>query len=537
MNFKYLLFAICLLSPTFLLYPKSRTTGQAIVRDSMGDIQYRSVITPVWTPITAGIKITERSFIRLNSPDSILTLSLPDGSLLRIIGISSLYLDYITSPLNNSYQTKFLLLSGRWFYSGNPNNDTRLIVNTDITTSVIENGSGGGYFFNGTNEFIIRTGRGIISYRQKDVLALVVDERQKVHFNIYQGFNYPQLATIEDFEKYIIFQEEPSQQTNTNTLDFSSNAQAFKDRYDLSQLQFQDINNGYLVKYIPPEKTNSLSSEKSKEITPEEINFDQLKILEDLFFNQRSDPLQVIMSTKKEVAPPPKPEPIIPKAPIIPKYLLTPIDIQDFNIPQAKIKAPKKKTTKKSTPQKPVRPVQRPKRKPIPKPVLIKKIKPTPITKTKPHVDVNKLLSNLEDIASDETPPPKKVIPPKPKKIIRPKPKKVILPKPKKIIRPKPKKVIPPKPVVVPPPPIIAKPIAPPKLPAIQKKQQPFYPRRRRPIRKRPGARAPQRFQYNVPAHYTNQFDPNDPRFQYKKFSIDSTEELMKSDFSSVFLY
>ncbi|MGL4388374.1 MAG: hypothetical protein ACRCTJ_03160 [Brevinema sp.] len=207
---KYALILCLLVS----LSPKTlftQSSHEVIIKDFTGDAQYQSPKSKSWIPLIAGIKVSEKNFIRLNSKDSILTMELPDGGLLRLIGVGSIFIDYLSKNENKILQHKFLLISGRWFYSNSRKNDTRMFMNTDITTSIIENGSGGGFFFSGTNEFIIRTGKGITSYREQDSRALVVDERQFVSFNIYDGFSYPELATAKKFAEYIISLDKKNQ--------------------------------------------------------------------------------------------------------------------------------------------------------------------------------------------------------------------------------------------------------------------------------------------------------------------------------------
>ncbi|MGL4394340.1 MAG: hypothetical protein ACRCS8_03855 [Brevinema sp.] len=199
MKNKSVILLSCLIFISFFAHAK-----EVIIKDFTGDAEYQSHQSKMWIPILTGMKISEKNFIRLNSKDSIITMELPDGSLLRLIGVGSIFIDYLSESKNNATQHKFLLITGRWFYSASSRNKSRLIMNTDITTSIIENGSGGGYFFDGKHEFLIRNGSGMTSYREQNSRAIVVDERQVIEFNIYDGFGYPELATPKKFEEYII---------------------------------------------------------------------------------------------------------------------------------------------------------------------------------------------------------------------------------------------------------------------------------------------------------------------------------------------
>lgn len=303
--------------------------SQIFVRDAAGDVQYRAIVAPSWTPITAGVRLQERTLIRLNTPDSVATFSLPDGSLLRLIGIGSVFLDYIVRPVNNTYQTKMLLLTGRWFYSSNPNSKTRMIVNTDVTTSIIENGSGGGYFFNGTNELLIRSGRGVIGYRQQDSIPVSLDENQVISFNIYDGFfRVPELATDAHYQNYLIFTENAKNFIKPQDATFSPAPpleEAEKDDQDIQAFLFY------------PEKKifQSISNNVPKPpLFSGDINFDQLKILEDLSFVKRNDPLRVVIATVQPPQPLPEPKPVINTKKVIPLSLLKPINLEDFEVPK-----------------------------------------------------------------------------------------------------------------------------------------------------------------------------------------------------------
>ncbi len=184
---------------------------QIIINEVKGDVQTRSSHTPSWRPLTAGLAMVSGTFIRLNSPDSVVFIKYPDGGVLRLLGIGSFYIEEISVPRDNIYHSKILLFSGRWFYQGTKDFPSRFIVNTDITTSVIEKGSGGGFHYYGKNEFVLTEGRGLISYRQKDINAIVLDERQYVNFNIFDGFFTPKLITGEMLGQYMIFEESATQ--------------------------------------------------------------------------------------------------------------------------------------------------------------------------------------------------------------------------------------------------------------------------------------------------------------------------------------
>lgn len=184
--------------------------NKIVIQDAVGDIQTRYLNSHVWSPITAGISISPNSFIRLNSPNSTLDLKYPDGSSVRLIGMGSFFFEDISRITNNIYQSKLLVLFGRWVYQSHPDYKSRLIINTDITTSVIENGIGAGFFYNGTNEFVLKKGRGIISYRQQNAKAIVLDEYQYIKFNVLDGFFFPRLATDQLFKQYLIFSKENS---------------------------------------------------------------------------------------------------------------------------------------------------------------------------------------------------------------------------------------------------------------------------------------------------------------------------------------
>ena len=178
--------------------------NQVYVFDSKGgEAQYRPVVTPVWNPVTAGMRMGEKTLIRLSSPDSVLTLRFPDGSLLRLFGLGSYYLDSINRVVSNNNQTRILLLTGRWFYSSNPLEKARFIVSTDVTTSVIINGSGGGFFYNGTSEMIVRSGQGLFGWRQQNMAPFVIGGNQILRFNIRDGFTHDlEQAQVSNYMEY-----------------------------------------------------------------------------------------------------------------------------------------------------------------------------------------------------------------------------------------------------------------------------------------------------------------------------------------------
>jgi len=482
---RYFLIIFLLVFTSILSYSQVLPKGNALIRDTVGDIQYRSIMTPIWTPSIAGIKIPERSFIRLNSPESILTLSFSDGSFLRIFGISSLYIDYISHPINNNYQTKLLLLTGRWFYSSNPNNNSRLIVNTEITTSVIENGSGGGYLFNGTNEFIIRTGRGIISYRQKDILALVVDERQKVSFDIYTGFNYPQLATSEDFGKYFLFDT-----LNNSGLELFNTKKKITNTLSL----FQDPSSELLIN-----RDSSTIATYKKQVTLEEIDFHQLKVLEDLYFERQALPLKVIMTSKKKsniILSDSKDNskknlPI--NKPRISKTLLTPIATDNIKF-STNIQQSTKKKQQKIIAKKPTRKI---KRSTIKSQNQKKKTQKNHTEQKKAKINIDDLLSDIQDLASNEDKNSRKVKNSS-DNIYKSKIKVVESPKPKPIKKRKPK---------------------------IETYYEEEYYEE---IPQTPDASQ---------TYYTNEYQTDESSYQYNKFKLNTTDDLMNSDISGLFLY
>lgn len=286
-----------------------------IVRDIIGDAQYQTAGSKSWIPILAGLKIQEKNLIRLNSTDTIITLELPDTSLLRLIGIGSFYIDYVNNQKNNTVQHKFLLLAGRWFYSSSSTNKTRFIMNTDITTSVIENGSGGGYAYKGTNEFIIRTGRGLTSYRQEDALAMVLDERQFVSFNIYDGFEYPKLATKEKFTEYIVFIEDLEEPTNKLTFAETKTV----------------LQNFIVTNHDDFEKT--LSPKIKKGISISDLNLTDLKTLDYLSFKTNNEVLQIEYASSSIAAKEIEEQSKLVEAPkIANKSLLQGLDLSSFSI-------------------------------------------------------------------------------------------------------------------------------------------------------------------------------------------------------------
>ena len=227
--------------------------------------------------------------------------------MVRLIGIGSFFFENISELVNNAYQSKILVLSGRWVYQSHPDYESRLIINTDITTSVIENGIGAGFFYNGTNEFVLKKGRGLISYRQQNAKAIVLDEQQYVRFNILEGFFFPKLATEELFKQYLIFSEEKTIINKTNT---------------------KDLDTLSLLSYTKTSKTNSTSQ---KMLLREEIDIQQLSPLENLNFKKRSDFSQVTIA-KIQKAPIAIPLITPVNTLVIPQSLLTDIDLQDFEI-------------------------------------------------------------------------------------------------------------------------------------------------------------------------------------------------------------
>ncbi|MGL5255101.1 MAG: hypothetical protein ACRC9L_08950 [Brevinema sp.] len=186
--------------------------NQVYVFDSKGgEAQYRPVVTPIWNPVTAGMRMGEKTLIRLSSPDSILTLRFPDGSLLRLFGLGSYYLDRINQIISNTNQTRILLLTGRWFYSSNPIEKSRFIVSTDVTTSIIINGSGGGFFYNGTSEMIVRSGQGLFGWRQQNMAPFIIGANQILRFNVRDGFTDDlEQAQISNYMDYGLTEPESS---------------------------------------------------------------------------------------------------------------------------------------------------------------------------------------------------------------------------------------------------------------------------------------------------------------------------------------
>ncbi|MGL5955093.1 MAG: hypothetical protein ACRC0X_00585 [Brevinema sp.] len=346
-----------------------------IIQDVSGEVQTRTVPTPTWTPITAGLSVSSKSFIRLNSPNSIATLRYPDGSLLRLIGVGSFFLEQISEAEQNVYHSKILVLSGRWFYQSNPLYNSRFIANTDITTSVLEQGTGGGFFYQGTNEFVLLKGRGLISYRQKNINAIVLDERQYVQFNILDGFFQPKLATDKVFEYYIVF---PDQTTSQNT----------------SSVQLVSYNNmPYRFAHDPK------ANQQKKPVSRPELQLDQLDPLKYLKFPRRADRSQITMyqlETNKE--PEMRFQETVQK-PIIPKELLEAIDIKDFKItppprPQEITPAPQEETTEKTPPVR-----QRPTRtqREITKQIIEEETKEVPIVEDTEDIDLNELLEQIQE--------------------------------------------------------------------------------------------------------------------------------------------
>lgn len=442
--------------------------SQILVRDSVGDVQYRAIVAPSWTPITAGVRLQERTLIRLNTPDSVATFSLPDGSLLRLIGIGSVFLDYIVRPVNNTYQTKMLLMTGRWFYSSNPNSKTRMIVNTDVTTSIIENGSGGGYFFNGTNELLIRSGRGVIGYRQQDSIPVSLDENQVISFNIYDGFfRVPELATDAHYQNYLIFTEDAKNFMKPEDLTFSPAPpldSAQKDHQDAQAFLFY------------PEKRlfQSVNSDVPKPpLFSGDINFDQLKILEDLSFVKRNDPLRVVIAKLPPPPPLPEPKPVINTKKVIPLSLLKPINLEDFEVPKPQILTQaQKQPVEPLEPLQPVKPRPRPKRN-----VPIQPLTPAASQDQKTNIPE---IIDLEAIKVEQIPvveeadeEPKMVIPQAPPK------RAIMVPKP------------------------------------VEEKKESF----------------------TAPTSFTNEFDPNAREFQYRSFEVRELEDLLQGDFSGTIFY
>lgn len=345
------------------------TKNQLIIRDVVGDVQVRSAHAPTWKPLIGGRTVSENSFIRLNTKDSSISISYPDGGNLRLMGLGSYFFEQVSRAQNNIYHSKILVFSGRWFFQAHTNSISRFIANTDITTSVVEQGAGGGVFVKGTNEFVLLQGRGLISYRQKDINALVLDERQYVHFNIFEGFFQPKLVTDQLLEQYMIFTDRTTMKKEKNYSDIQVNNQNFS--YKKTPHYFSYYNK------LP-------SSKKSH--TTEEI--DGTKLLQELYFPKRKDREQGTILTQKsneedlaEVF-----KNIKPKKNVIPKELLKAIDIDDFQI-KVKTNEPSQK---------------------INEPSQVKKRK-TPKRKRQPRIKAPKTTASVydeeleEDIAQPET--------------------------------------------------------------------------------------------------------------------------------------
>ncbi len=261
----------------------------AIVNDSKGEIQVRTTHSTSWQPLTAGTTFTSNTFIRLNSADSIATIQYPDGGILKLLGIGSFFFEEISKPRNNIYHSKILVFSGRWFYEDQKDFLSRFIVNSDVTTSVVEQGSGGGYFHQGTNEFFLHKGRGLISYRQENINAIVLDEKQYVNFNILDGFFKPKLATDDILRQYMIFQ--------TNTV---QDIQSFeRDSYN-HNFSYYDKSKKRSFKDVPIEQFEELSSDmkynivyhqqespSKKKIGTNEIQINQLDPLRNFDYKQK----------------------------------------------------------------------------------------------------------------------------------------------------------------------------------------------------------------------------------------------------------
>ncbi|MGL4560953.1 MAG: hypothetical protein ACRCV0_01520 [Brevinema sp.] len=333
---KKILTLFCLLFITTILGHKTFGQSKAVViKDFTGDADYRSVKSKSWIPLVGGISISEQNFIRLNSPDSILTMSFPDGSLLRLIGVGSIYIDYISKNENSTTQHKLLLISGRWFYSSTLTNQNRFIMNTDITTSVIENGSGGGYIFNGTNEFLIRTGRGIVSYRQKDSLALVLDERQFVSFNIFDGFDYPKLATAKKFAEYIILLDD----TKSDALKSSE-----------PKVLLQNMNQSELSLMERDEFDTKMARRPKKSLSLDEINQNQLDLLAHFIFKTNNiNKLQIELATSSVAPKQIEEKSRLVEKPKINPALLKGLDLTDFTIGSNSTDVNKRKKRSSST--------------------------------------------------------------------------------------------------------------------------------------------------------------------------------------------
>ncbi|MGL4367048.1 MAG: hypothetical protein ACRCTQ_02025 [Brevinemataceae bacterium] len=388
-----ILLTIFLHLPTFSTLSGSSgiNINQAVIRDTSGSIEYKTTSAITWLPASVGIRIPTKHFIRLNTPESIITLELADGGLLRLIGIGSIYIDCIASAKTNFYQTKILLLSGRWFYSSNPSEKSRLVVNTDLITSIIENGSGGGLNLNGTNELIIRTGRGLISYREQEALALVLDERQLIKFYPNSGFEYPVLAKESDFQSYIIFDDALNSSTqNINNIQVNISP---KDTFTLANYD-QAL-------------SNQINELKKLALGLDQIDASQLQILSDLNYKKKNQTLQIKLSSV--LTNKPKPAALPP----IPPELLKPF-AEDLDL---NVIGPVTRTTKQAAKtanseiKAPV--ITRPAKTTQKKPTQTKK-KPAPVIAVDPTADeLNNLLRNLENQASKESPPPKIKAPPK----------------------------------------------------------------------------------------------------------------------------
>ncbi|MGL5721148.1 MAG: hypothetical protein ACRCY4_01930 [Brevinema sp.] len=263
---------ILLLLATPMFGQEIPPANQVYVFDSKGgEAQYRPIVTPVWNPLTAGMRMGERTLIRLSSPDSVLTLRFPDGSLLRLFGLGSYYLDRINRIISNTNQTRILLLTGRWFYSSNPLEKARFVVSSDVTTSVIINGSGGGFFYDGTSEMIVRSGQGLFGWRQQNMAPFVIGGNQILRFNVRDGFTHAlEQAQISNYMEYGLTEPEV---TNQQALRF----QPYKliadkrpvtiEQIDLpstslntNSIQRDDIFNPWVVKSTTPALSNHVSA-------------------------------------------------------------------------------------------------------------------------------------------------------------------------------------------------------------------------------------------------------------------------------------
>ncbi len=353
--------------------------NQIIIQDVVGDVQTRFLNSHIWTPVTAGITIPQNSFIRLNSPNSTINITYPDGSVVRLIGVGSFFFENISELINNAYQSKILVLSGRWTYQSHPDYESRLIVNTDITTSVVENGIGAGFFYNGTNEFVLKKGRGLISYRQQNAKAIVLDEQQYVQFNVLEGFFFPKLATEELFKKYLIFLEEIT---------------------IIDKKNIKDLDTLSLLSYInDPKSLSKKNAIPQKRLLNEEINIQQLNSLENLDFKKRSDLSQVSIAKIQKA---PEIIPLITPVDtlVIPQSLLTDIDIQDFEITKKEPVVEEKKENPVIPPReaRPVRVREKPRARVQKKPAVAKP-KPKVVT---PKNKLDDLLSSLDQSFAEE---------------------------------------------------------------------------------------------------------------------------------------